>query len=46
MNRKAVRQLIVKGRKGIVIENGKFGIWFGLWFVTIDIVGGFHFELG
>lgn len=33
-------------RKGLILEIGNFGMLVGFWFFTIDIIGGFHFEIG
>lgn len=31
-------------RIGLIIEVGRLGLFVGFWFLTIDIVGGFHKE--
>lgn len=34
------------GRCGVIFELGRFGMFLGFWFLSVDIVGGFHFEIG
>lgn len=43
---KRMKLIKIGKRKGLCIEIGKFGMWFGFWFLAVDIIGGYHLEIG